>query len=81
MAVRPDGPSEFDGPRQRNGTYPSVTPVGTPGHTEHTATEQLSMIYRTGQTEDLTRNPDDGQAFTGLTEDPIIPEPAPYFER
>jgi len=59
-------PSEFGGTTQRNGIAPPVTPRGHRGHTELSAEEKMKLFYRTGQDEDTTADPDDGEAFTGL---------------
>lgn len=64
MAVR-DKPSEYGGKVQRNGIQPPVTPKGAPGH-EPTASEKLRLTYLTGQDEDSTKAPDNGEAFSGL---------------
>ena len=65
MATRM-GPSEFGGTTQRNGIAPPVTPKGHRGHTSLTAAEQVHLFYVTGQTDDTTRAPDNGEAFTGI---------------
>ena len=61
-----DVPSEFGGKPQRNTIQPPVTPRGHKGHTDLTNDELLRLTYLTGQTEDTTRDPDGGEAFSGL---------------
>jgi hypothetical protein len=85
MPKHPNGPSEFGGRQQRNTIQPPVTPAGTPGHTQLTADEKLRLDYLTGQHDDTTRNPDNGEAFEGIL--PLadqlerMPRPPLYSER
>lgn len=67
MAGRSMGPSEFGGKTQPNGIQPPRTPRGQAGHTM-TESERLRMIYQTGQDEDSTAMPDNGEAFSGLVD-------------
>lgn len=64
--------SEFGGKVQRNGIQPPVTPLGHKGH-QPTASEKLSLIYRTGQEEDSTLDADGGLAMTGLLPESELP--------
>lgn len=77
-------PSEFGGTTQRNGIAPPVTPNGHTGHVDLLALEKLRLIYLTGQDEDTTRKPDDGEAFTGILplEEAleIMPQPAKWID-
>lgn len=62
-------PTEFGGRVQRNGIQPPVAPKPSrsipTGHVP-TGAEKLKLQYQTGQTEDSTRSPDNGEAFTGI---------------
>lgn len=77
-----DQPTEYGGKVQRNTIQPPVTPRGHKGHTELTNDERLRLIYMTGQDEDTTRDPDGGEAFSGLLPlseaEKINPPPDPY---
>lgn len=68
----PDGlrkASEFGGRvTSRNRVQPRMTPTGKAGHVP-TPSEELMLTYTTGDPTGLS-DPDDGQAFTGLSKDP-----------
>ena len=76
-------PSEFDGQRQRNGIAPPITPRGKAGHVP-TNSEKLRLLYLTGQDEDSTVKPDNGEAFNGLLPlaeaEKINPPPEQYLK-
>lgn len=58
-------PSEYGGKVQRNTVQPPRTPRGHKGHTP-TASEKATLMYTTGDDEDSTKPPDNGEAFSGL---------------
>jgi hypothetical protein len=76
-------PSEFGGKGQRNTIQPPVTPRGHAGHSP-TESERLRLQYLTGQDEDSTRDPDGGEAFTGLLPEEeareLVGEPEKYLD-
>lgn len=82
------GASEFGGTVQKNGIAPPVTPKGHPGHLTLEAHERLRLQYLTGQPgdteQDSTRDPDGGEAFTGILplkeQEAIMPRPEKYWE-
>ena len=78
MAVR-DKPSEYGGRPQRNTIQPPVAPNGQPGH-EPTASEKLRLTYLTGQDEDSTKLPDNGESFSGLLPIKQAREDAPVHQ-
>lgn len=61
----PYPPSELGGKTQRNGIQPPITPTGHKGHSP-TPAERLRLLSLTGQDEDSTKDPDTGEAFTGM---------------
>ena len=65
MAVKMK-PTEFGGTVQRNGIAPPLTPNGHAGHRDLAAAEKVHLFYVTGQDEDTTRAPDNGETFTGI---------------
>lgn len=59
-------PSEFGGKVQKNRIQPPATPEGGAGH-QPSVSEQLLLMYTTGQIEDSTRDPEKlGESFQGL---------------
>ena len=77
-------PSEFGGTTQRNGIAPPLTPRGNTGHVDLAAYEKLRLEYLTGQSEDTTRKPDNGEVFTGILPldeaIAVMPQPAKWIE-
>lgn len=65
MAANSNKPSEFGGKSQKNTIQPPITPRGGRGHTP-TPSEEMHLLYATGQTVDSTRPPDTGEAMTGI---------------
>ena len=77
--------SEFGGKVQKNTIMPPRTPAGTPGHTNLPAHEKLRLDYLTGQHEDTTRDPDSGEAWTGILPEKeareLMPKPDLYRDQ
>lgn len=77
-------PTEFGGAIQRNGIMPPVTPKGNKGHTVLTAAEMLALGYKTGQVDDTTRKPDNGETFEGILplelQLPLVPKTTTWID-